>query len=167
MGKQQCSVSAVHLLQKGYGELPEEFDQEKAIQLVKKCQTCQRQIRKHAQPYGFLMEKELFPGIQSGNGDTISLTQLLHGVLLQEVITQERQDRTQGVGAVRNQAGGKNSVGMSTGVAEHPGYADGMFHQAMPSCLNQKSIIVTKRTDAAFGMAVRALLRRDIQACHF
>jgi len=31
MGKQQCPVSAGHLLQKGYGELPEEFDQEKAI----------------------------------------------------------------------------------------------------------------------------------------
>jgi len=110
------------------------------------------------------MEKELFPGIQSGNGDTINLTQLLHGVLPQEVITQERQDKTQGVGAVRNQTGGKNSVDMSTGVAEHPGYADGMFHQAMPSYLDQKLMIVAKRTDAAFGMAVRALLLRDIQA---
>jgi hypothetical protein len=76
------------------------------------------------EPEGFVFLEEAKPAVEHGMGNAEPQAELFHGRTVQEVLSNDTEDKKEAIGAVRDDEVREDGVCMAAAGTDHPGYGD-------------------------------------------
>jgi hypothetical protein len=93
------------------------------------------------EPEGFVFLEEAKPAVEHGMGNAEPQAELFHGRTVQEVLSNDAEDKKEAVGAVRDDEVREDGVRMAAAGTGHPGYGDPVVDGPAGDEIDQVSFI--------------------------